>query len=63
MARKPKIRWGTLLAVGVSVVGALGDPAVIGFLPHTVATAVTIAGAVVAGVKKAVVRDEHERNR
>lgn len=61
MIKKPKIRWGSLLAGVVSVVGILGDPDLLGYLPHKVGAAVGLAGVVVAAYKKSVIREEHER--
>ena len=39
-----------VLGIAASVLGTLGDPSVIGFLPHKVAVGVAIGGAVVAGL-------------
>lgn len=61
MARKGKIRWGTVLTAAVGVVAALGDPDVLGYLPPKVAAPVAIAALIVSAVKKAAVREEHER--
>ena len=49
-----RIHWPAVLAAATTVVGVLGDPAVIGFLPHPVATAVTIAGVALQAVTRAV---------
>lgn len=61
MKRKGKIRWGTVFAAVAGVVGVLGDPAVLGYLPHGAASAVAAAGVIVAALKKSIVREEHER--
>ena len=61
MKRKGKIRWGSLLNAVVGVVAVLGDPDMLGYLPAKVAGPVAFASVLVAAYKKAVVREEHER--
>lgn len=61
MIKKPKIRWGSLLAGVVSVVGILGDPDLLGYLPPKIGAIIGIAGAVIAAYKKSAIREEHER--
>lgn len=61
MKRKGKIRWGTAFWTVVGVVSALGDPDVLAYLPAKIAAPVAGAAVVVLALKKALLRDEHER--
>lgn len=63
--RKGKVRFGTLGAVLASIGGAVvtvvSDPAILGTVAGKVGVSTAVLGAIVAGVKKAVTREEHER--
>lgn len=39
-----------VFGLATTVIGALGDPSVIGYLPHKVAVPLTIAGAIIAAL-------------
>lgn len=39
-----------VFGLATTVIGALGDPSVVGYLPHKVAVPLTIAGAVIAAL-------------
>jgi hypothetical protein len=49
-----KVHPAAVFALATTIVGVLGDPAVIGHLPHRIATGVAIAGAVLQAATRAV---------
>ncbi len=65
MKRKSKVRWGTLVALASSLGGialtVASDPHVMQSVAARTGVSITIVGAVVGALKKALTRDEHER--
>ena len=65
--RKGRIRWGTLgaiaSAIGGVVVTIVSDPHVLQELSPRIGLSVTMAAAIIAGVKKSVDRDRDEPER
>lgn len=49
-----KMHVAGLVGLVTTFVGILGDPAVIGYLPQRVATAVAIAGAIIQAATRAI---------
>jgi len=49
-----KLHLAGIVGLATTIVGILGDPALAGFLPHKVAAAVAIAGAVIQASTRAI---------
>ena len=66
MKRKAKIRWGSLGAVAATIGGTvltvLSNPAVLASAAGKIGISATVLGGIVAGLKKALVREDHERD-
>lgn len=68
MKRKGKIRWGALVNAAVGVLAVLADPSTLDLagkvgiaVPEQLTHGVALATLLIAAVKKAVVRDDSER--